>query len=114
MYCVGWMVTTVSVVECPTRERRKATPSCGLFIAGCCGTARMAGQTHSCLRVTRKDRNASNQQMARRRLGSQPVVDGESYSPPVKPNVEKLPPPPSAPVRKLPVHPRHKAAARRR
>ncbi len=42
------------------------------------------------------------------------VVDGESYRSRLKPNIEKLPPPPSAPVKKVPVHPRTKAAARRR
>jgi DNA replication protein DnaC len=42
------------------------------------------------------------------------VVDGESYRSRLKPNIEKLPPPPSAPVKKVPVHPRTKAATRRR
>jgi hypothetical protein len=42
------------------------------------------------------------------------VVDGESYRSRLKPNIEKLPPPPSAPVKKIPVHPRRKAADRRR
>lgn len=42
------------------------------------------------------------------------VVDGESYRSRLKPNIDKLPPPPSAPVKKVPVHPRTKAAARRR
>jgi DNA replication protein DnaC len=42
------------------------------------------------------------------------VVDGESYRSRLKPNIEKLPPPPSAPVKKVAVHPRTKAAARRR
>ena len=42
------------------------------------------------------------------------VIDGESYRSRLKPNIEKLPPPPSAPVKKVPVHPRTKAAARRR
>jgi DNA replication protein DnaC len=42
------------------------------------------------------------------------VVDGESYRSRLKPNIDKLPPPPSAPVKKVPVHPRIKAAARRR
>jgi DNA replication protein DnaC len=42
------------------------------------------------------------------------VVDGESYRSRLKPNIEKLPPPPSAPVKKVPVHPRTKAANRRR
>jgi DNA replication protein DnaC len=42
------------------------------------------------------------------------VVDGESFRSRLKPNIDKLPPPPSAPVKKLPVHPRSKAAARRR
>ena len=42
------------------------------------------------------------------------VVDGESYRSRLKPNIEKLPPPPSAPVKKVAVHPRTKAASRRR
>jgi DNA replication protein DnaC len=42
------------------------------------------------------------------------VVDGESFRSRLKPNIDKLPPPPSAPVKKVPVHPRTKAAARRR
>jgi DNA replication protein DnaC len=42
------------------------------------------------------------------------VVDGESYRSRLKPNIEKLPPPPSAPVKKVPIHPRTKAATRRR
>jgi DNA replication protein DnaC len=42
------------------------------------------------------------------------VVDGESFRSRLKPNIDKLPPPPSAPVKKLPVHPCSKAAARRR
>jgi DNA replication protein DnaC len=42
------------------------------------------------------------------------VVDGESYRSRLKPNIEKLPPPPSAPVKKVAVHPRTKAANRRR
>jgi len=42
------------------------------------------------------------------------VVDGESYRSRLKPNIEKLPPPPSAPVKKAAVHPRTKAAKRRR
>ena len=32
----------------------------------------------------------------------------------LKPNIDKLPPPPSAPVKKVAAHPRSKAAARRR
>ena len=40
------------------------------------------------------------------------VVDGESYRSRLKPNIEKLPPPPSAPVKKVAVHPRTKAANR--
>jgi DNA replication protein DnaC len=42
------------------------------------------------------------------------VVDGESYRSRLKPNIDKLPPPPPAPVKKVAVHPRTKAAARRR
>ena len=42
------------------------------------------------------------------------VVDGESYRSRLKPIIEKLPPPPSAPVKKVAIHPRTKAAARRR
>jgi ABC-type cobalamin/Fe3+-siderophores transport system ATPase subunit len=42
------------------------------------------------------------------------VVDGESYRSRLKPNIDKLPPPPSAPVKKVAAHPRSKAAARRR
>jgi DNA replication protein DnaC len=42
------------------------------------------------------------------------VVDGESYRSRLKPNIEKLPPPPSAPIKKVAVHPRTKAANRRR
>jgi DNA replication protein DnaC len=42
------------------------------------------------------------------------VVDGESYRSRLKPNIDKMPPPPSAPVKKIPVHPRSKAAAHRR
>jgi DNA replication protein DnaC len=42
------------------------------------------------------------------------VVDGESYRSRLKPDIDKLPPPPSAPVKKVPVHPRTKAATRRR
>jgi DNA replication protein DnaC len=42
------------------------------------------------------------------------VVDGESYRSRLKPNIDKLGPPPSAPVKKPPVNPRQKAAARRR
>ena len=42
------------------------------------------------------------------------VVDGESYRSRLKPNIEKLPPPPSAPVKKVALHPRTKAANRRR
>ena len=33
------------------------------------------------------------------------VVDGESYRSRLKPNIEKLPPPPAAPVKKVAVHP---------
>jgi DNA replication protein DnaC len=42
------------------------------------------------------------------------VVDGESYRSRLKPNIDKLPPPPSAPVKKVAAHPRSKAATRRR
>lgn len=42
------------------------------------------------------------------------VVDGESYRSRLKPDIDKLGPPPSAPVRKPPVNPRRKGAARRR
>jgi DNA replication protein DnaC len=42
------------------------------------------------------------------------VVDGESYRARLKPDIEALGPPPSAPVRKVPVHPRHKARPRPR
>lgn len=42
------------------------------------------------------------------------VVDGESYRSRLKPNIEKLPPPPPAAIKKIPQHPRAKAAARRR
>ncbi len=42
------------------------------------------------------------------------VVDGESARSRLKPNIEKFPPPPSAPVKKVAVHPRAKAANRRR
>lgn len=42
------------------------------------------------------------------------LVDGESYRSRLKPNIEALGPPPSAPVKKVPVHPRRKGASRRR
>jgi DNA replication protein DnaC len=42
------------------------------------------------------------------------IVDGESYRPRLKPDIDKLGPPPSAPAKKPPVNPRRKAKARRR
>lgn len=42
------------------------------------------------------------------------VVDGESYRSRLKPDIEKLGPPPSAPVKKPPVNPRKKGATRHR
>ena len=42
------------------------------------------------------------------------VVDGESYRSRLKPDIEKVGPPPSAPVTKPPVNPRKKGAARHR
>jgi DNA replication protein DnaC len=42
------------------------------------------------------------------------VVDGESYRSRLKPDIDKLGPPPPAPVKKPPVNPRKAAAARRR
>jgi DNA replication protein DnaC len=42
------------------------------------------------------------------------VVDGESYRSRLKPDIEKVGPPPSAPVKKPPVNPRKKGAARHR
>jgi DNA replication protein DnaC len=42
------------------------------------------------------------------------VVDGESYRARLKPSIEALGPPPSAPVKKPPVNPRRKAPPRRR
>ena len=42
------------------------------------------------------------------------VVDGESYRSRLKPNIDKLGPPPSAPVKKPPANPRRKAPPRRR
>jgi hypothetical protein len=47
-------------------------------------------------------------------LPAPPTPDGESYRSRLKPDIDKLPPPPSAPVKNVPVHPRTKAAARRR
>jgi len=41
------------------------------------------------------------------------LVDGESYRSRLKPSVEKLGPPPGAPVKKIPVHPRRKKTGRR-
>jgi DNA replication protein DnaC len=41
------------------------------------------------------------------------VVEGESYRSRLKPNIEQLGPPPSAPVKKPPVNPRRKGAQRR-
>ena len=42
------------------------------------------------------------------------VVDGESYRSRLKPDIEKVGPPPSAPVKKPPVNPRKKGAVRHR
>ncbi len=42
------------------------------------------------------------------------VIDGESYRSRLKPDIDKLGPPPAAPVKKPPVNPRRVAAARRR
>jgi DNA replication protein DnaC len=41
------------------------------------------------------------------------VVEGESYRSRLKPNIEQLGPPPSAPAKKPPVNPRRKGAQRR-
>jgi DNA replication protein DnaC len=41
------------------------------------------------------------------------VVDGESYRSRLKPDIEAMGPPPSAPVKKVPVHPRRRAPPRR-
>jgi DNA replication protein DnaC len=41
------------------------------------------------------------------------VVDGESYRSRLKPNIEAMGPPPSAPVKKVPVHPRRRVPPRR-
>jgi DNA replication protein DnaC len=42
------------------------------------------------------------------------VMDGESYRSKLKPNIEVIGPPPSAPVKKVPTHPRRKAPPRSR
>jgi DNA replication protein DnaC len=42
------------------------------------------------------------------------VMDGESYRSKLKPNIEVIGPPPSAPVKKAPVHPRRKVPPRSR
>ena len=42
------------------------------------------------------------------------VVDGESYRSKLKPSIDKVGPPPSAPVKKAPAHPRKKSNPNRR
>ncbi len=42
------------------------------------------------------------------------VVDGESHRSRLKPSIDTVGPPPAAPVRKVPSHPRRKVTPRRR